>query len=54
MIMRKFWLWDADPEDEIYETLAWDLPGYKHADRNKHRPAATKRPKSRAVREKRP
>jgi len=53
MIMRKFWLWDSDPEDEIYETLAWDLPGYKHSDRKQLRPAA-KRPESRPAREKRP
>ena len=53
MIMRKFWLWDSDPEDEIYETLAWDLPGYKCADSLHLRPAA-KRPKARPTREKRP
>jgi hypothetical protein len=52
MIMRKFWLWDSDPEDEIYETLAWDLPGYKRADKP-HRPTP-KRPKGRTIREKRP
>jgi hypothetical protein len=53
MIMRKFWLWDADPEDEIYETLAWDLPGYTRGDGKQLRPAA-KRPKDRLAREKRP
>jgi len=51
--MRKFWLWDSDPEDEIYETLAWDLPGYKRADGKTHRPTP-KRPKVRPIREKRP
>jgi hypothetical protein len=25
---RKFWLFDPDPEGEIYENLSWDLPGY--------------------------
>jgi hypothetical protein len=52
MIMRKFWLWDSDPEDEIYETLAWDLPGYKPSD-GKHLRPASKRPNVRPAREKR-
>jgi hypothetical protein len=25
---NKFWLFDPDPEGEIYENLSWDLPGY--------------------------
>lgn len=25
----KFWPLDFDPEDEVYETLVWDLPGYR-------------------------
>jgi len=29
MITQKFWPLDYDPEDEVYETLAWDLPGYR-------------------------
>ena len=29
MITRKFWPLDFDPEGEIYENVAWDLPGYK-------------------------
>lgn len=29
MKTRKFWPLDFDPEGEIYETLAWDLPGFK-------------------------
>ena len=29
MNIRKFWPLDFDPEDEVYETLAWDLPGYR-------------------------
>ncbi len=53
MIVRKFWLWDSDPEDEIYETLAWDLPGYKYADGH-HLRSVAKRPKVRPAREKRP
>lgn len=43
MIMRKFWLWDSDPEDEIYETLAWDLPGYQHKGYKKPKPASKRR-----------
>jgi hypothetical protein len=26
---RKFWPLDFDPEGEIYDTVAWDLPGYR-------------------------
>jgi hypothetical protein len=29
MNTRNFWPLDFDPEEEIYENLAWDLPGYK-------------------------
>jgi hypothetical protein len=29
MNIRKFWPLDFDPEDEVYETLVWDLPGYR-------------------------
>jgi hypothetical protein len=29
MNTHKFWPLDYDPEDEVYETLAWDLPGYR-------------------------
>ncbi|HJT86581.1 MAG TPA: hypothetical protein VJ732_01970 [Bryobacteraceae bacterium] len=32
MSRRKFWPLDLDPEGEIYENIAWDLPGY-----NRHR-----------------
>jgi hypothetical protein len=31
MTTRKFWPLDYDPEDEIYENLAWDLPGYRRS-----------------------
>jgi hypothetical protein len=26
---RNFWPLDYDPEEEIYESLSWDLPGFK-------------------------
>ena len=29
MKLSKFWPLDYDPEDEVYETLVWDLPGYR-------------------------
>jgi hypothetical protein len=29
MKICKFWPLDYDPEDEVYETLVWDLPGYR-------------------------
>jgi hypothetical protein len=28
---RNFWPLDYDPEEEIYENLSWDLPGFKPA-----------------------
>ena len=29
MTTRKFWPLDYDPEGEIYENVAWDLPGFR-------------------------
>ncbi len=29
MSRRKFWLLDYDPEGEIYDSVAWDLPGFR-------------------------
>jgi len=26
---NKFWVLDFDPEGEIYESLSWDLPGFR-------------------------
>ena len=37
MKTRKFWPLDYDPEGEIYENVAWDLPGYRHARHAKFR-----------------
>ena len=25
----KFWPLDYDPEDEIYESVSWDMPGFQ-------------------------
>ena len=30
MIKRNFWPLDFDPEGEVYENVAWDLPGYTY------------------------
>jgi hypothetical protein len=38
MEIRKFWPLDFDPEGEIYENVAWDLPGYTRRRRELHRP----------------
>jgi len=35
MKVRKFWPLDFDPEDEVYETLVWDLPGYRKKNHNR-------------------
>jgi len=29
MNTRKFWPLDSDMEGEIYENVAWDLPGFR-------------------------
>ncbi len=29
MKTRKFWPLDSDSEEEIYENVAWDLPGFR-------------------------
>lgn len=28
-VTSRFWPLDYAPEEEIYENLAWDLPGYR-------------------------
>ena len=37
-VMHKpmYWPLDFEPEDEIYDTVAWDLPGYRKASRGRH------------------
>lgn len=42
MTKRKFWPLDFDPEGEIYENVAWDLPGYKRV--SKARGVSARRP----------
>lgn len=32
--IRKFWPLDYDPEGEIYENVAWDLPGFRKPRKN--------------------
>ena len=46
MSKRKFWPLDYDPEGEIYENLAWDLPGYRSGPPGKKQD----RPRKRRVR----
>ena len=40
----QFWPLDFDPEGEIYENVAWDLPGYRRG-RLPHPPAQPPRRK---------
>ena len=44
MSKRKFWPLDFDPEGEIYENPAWDLPGFRptHETRMTRRPRTTR------------
>jgi hypothetical protein len=46
MSKRKFWPLDFDLEGEIYENLAWDLPGFRptHGLRSVRRTRNTRRP----------
>ena len=43
----KFWPLDFDPEGEIYENVAWDLPGYKRNRQPHPRVEPPRRKKSR-------
>lgn len=36
-LLPKFWPLDLDPEDELYESIAWDLPGFTGRKRRKPR-----------------
>lgn len=35
---HKFWPLDYDPEGEIYENVAWDLPGFRRPSRLRENP----------------
>ena len=37
MSTRKFWPWDYNSEGEIYENVAWDLPGHRPRPRIRRR-----------------
>ncbi len=37
---RKFWPLDFDPEGEIYESVVWDLPGFRRAGKRQAKAAA--------------
>jgi hypothetical protein len=44
MTTRKYWPLNYDPEGEIYENVAWDLPGFRR-DKPRHRPTPETRQK---------
>jgi hypothetical protein len=44
MQTRKFWPLDYDPEGEIYENLAWDLPGFRRRRKISAPPAGSGKP----------
>src|ERR1700689_1511141 len=46
---KNFWPLDYDPEEEIYENLSWDLPGFKPSHRSV-RPVGRQRRASTAAR----
>lgn len=47
MNTRKFWPLDFDPEGEIYENVAWDLPGYQPSRESRPAPRRVPTKKSR-------
>lgn len=47
MKTRKFWPLDYDPEGEIYENLAWDLPGFRRRRKTHASPASAAKPAKR-------
>ena len=48
----KFWPLDYDPEGEIYENVAWDLPGFRRpANRRAKAVAAARTSKKRLCKE---
>ena len=47
MNTRKFWPLDFDPEGEIYENVAWDLPGYQRSRESRPTPQRVHTKKSR-------
>lgn len=44
MHTRKFWPLDYDPEGEIYENLAWDLPGFRRRRKTGVPPGSVEKP----------
>ena len=42
MKRSKYWPLDYDPEGEIYNSLAWDLPGYRLGRRHPRKPKRNK------------
>jgi len=44
MTKRKFWPLDYDPDGEIYENVAWDLPGYRRFQEPVRKKSARRRP----------
>jgi len=48
MSTRKFWPLDYDPEGEIYENVAWDLPGYRQ--KRQPNPKSSRKPRTPALR----
>ena len=46
MSTRNFWPLDYDPEGEIYENVAWDLPGFRRSNHARPKPKRAARAES--------
>ncbi|HTS32046.1 MAG TPA: hypothetical protein VMH81_39515 [Bryobacteraceae bacterium] len=44
MKKSNYWPLDYDPEGEIYDSLAWDLPGFRREGRDPRRPRQRTKP----------
>jgi hypothetical protein len=44
MTQRKYWPLDYDPEGEIYDSVSWDLPGFRPNRRTAPRSPKVRRP----------
>jgi len=40
MNTRKYWPLDMDPEGQIYDNVAWDLPGFRRRPRGSRKSGA--------------
>jgi hypothetical protein len=50
MRIPNFWPLDDDPEDPIYDSVAWDLPGYRNTEKRSPRGGWSQRSQHKKIR----